>query len=127
MREISCSTTLKFDQEFKKLAKKYRSLEEDLIVAKKAALELFHIHMINNQSVFPMPQYCSEKLKIYKLKKFACRALKGRGVKSGIRIIYAFFPETYQVTFLEIYFKADQENEDRERIKGLCNNNLHSP
>jgi hypothetical protein len=42
---------------------------------------------------------------------------KGRGNKSGIRIIYAYHVVTLHVVFLEIYFKADQENEDRTRIR----------
>jgi len=59
----------------------------------------------------------SEKIQIYKIKKFACRALKGRGVQSGIRIIYAYWMESTTVDFLEIYFKADKEDEDKDRIK----------
>ena len=57
------------------------------------------------------------KLKFYKVKKFQCKSLKGRGAKSGIRIIYAYFPKEQRIIFLEIYFKAKQENENRQRIK----------
>ena len=35
---------------------------------------------------------------VYKLKKFACRALKGRGAKSGIRVIYSWNEEIKEVT-----------------------------
>jgi hypothetical protein len=50
-------------------------------------------------------------------KKFACKSLKGKGAKSGIRIIYAYFEQEDTIEFIEIYFKGDKENEDKERIK----------
>jgi len=115
--KISYGQTEEFKKDFKKLLKKYRSLEEDLELAKIAAIELFHLKKINNSSVFPISGCCTEDILICKLKKFACKALKGRGSKSGIRIIYAFHVKTLRVDFIEIYFKADQANEDRERIK----------
>jgi len=106
-----------FKKDFKKLLKKFRSLESDIEVAKKNAIELYHIKKIDNQSVFPIPGFCSEEIIVCKLKKFACKALKGRGSKSGIRIIYAYFTKKSRVDFIEIYYKGNQENEDRERIK----------
>lgn len=114
---ISYGQTEEFQKDFKKLLKKYRTLEQDLELAKAAAIELFHLQKINNLSVFPIPGYCTEEILICKIKKFACRSLKGRGSKSGIRIIYAFHVKSSRINFIEIYFKADQENEDRERIK----------
>lgn len=122
MKAISYTSVPKFEQEFKKLSKKYKTLYEDLSLAKRAAIELFHLQKIDNQSVFSIPNFCTDKVVIYKLKKFACRALKGRGVKSGVRIIYAFFPFECKIEFIEIYFKGDKENEDRERIKMYLQN-----
>ena len=52
-------------------------------------------------------------------KKFACKALKGRGVQSGIRVIYAYFVKEDRVEFIEIYFKGDKASEDRHRIAGI--------
>ena len=52
----------------------------------------------------------------WKIRKFACRSLKGRGVKSGIRVIYSWCKSSSKVVFIEIYFKGDKENEDKERI-----------
>lgn len=114
---ISYGQTEEFQKDFKKLLKKYRSLEEDLELVKIAAIELFHLQKINNLSVFPIPGFCTEEIVVCKIKKFACKALKGRGSKSGIRVIYAFHVKSLRVNFIEIYFKADQENEDKERIK----------
>ncbi len=57
--------------------------------------------------------------KIYKVRKFACKSLKGKGVQSGIRIIYSYFIEEDKIEFVEIYYKGDKENENRSRIKKL--------
>ena len=53
---------------------------------------------------------------VIKVKKVACKALKGRGVNSGLRLIYAYFPDENKITFVELYHKNDKENEDRNRI-----------
>jgi hypothetical protein len=106
-----------FDKDLKRLTKKFVSLQEDLGLAKRAAIELFHIKKLDNHAVFPIPDFCSDTFQVCKIKKFACRSLKGRGVKSGIRVIYFFDIKKLEVVFLEMYFKSEQENEDRERIK----------
>jgi len=117
MNPIKYRSIPEFEKDLKRLLKKFRTLEEDLEVAKKNAIELCHLHKINNEAVFPIQNFCSEELKICKLKKFACKSLKGRGVKSGIRITYAFCVETKAIDFIEIYFKGEKEMEDKERIK----------
>ncbi len=53
---------------------------------------------------------------IIKVKKIACKAIKGRGVNSGLRLIYAHFPDVQKITFIELYHKNDKENEDKMRI-----------
>lgn len=117
MNPITYKSTSGFDKDLKRLLKKFRTLEEDIEVAKKNAIELFHLMNIDNNSVEPIPNFCSGELKICKIKKFACKALKGRGVQSGIRIIYAYHTPTNMVDFIEMYFKGESENEDKERIK----------
>ncbi len=84
---------------------------------KRNAIELYHLKKINNRSIFPIPHFCNEAIWVCKIKKFACKALKGRGVMSGIRVIYAYHIAALKVEFIEIYFKGEKENEDRERIK----------
>lgn len=117
MNPITYKSTLGFIKDLKRLLKKFRTLEDDIEVAKKNAIELFHLMNIDNRSVEPIPTFCSKKLKICKIKKFACKALKGRGVQSGIRVIYSYDTLTNTVDFIEIYFKGESENEDKERIK----------
>jgi hypothetical protein len=46
----------------------------------------------------------------------ACRSLPGRGSNTGLRVVYAHFEEEERIVFVEIYFKGEKENEDRERI-----------
>lgn len=117
MKKIHYLETPEFQRDLRGLCRKYRSLSEDLDIAKKAAIELFHVRELDNRSVFPMPSFCNDEIKIYKLRKFACKALKGKGSNSGIRIVYAFFPKKDLVEFIEIYFKGDKKSEDKDRIK----------
>lgn len=120
--KIKYNATDLFQKDLKKLLKKFRTLEEDLETAKRNAIELYHLKHVNNQSVFPIQGFCTETIQICKIKKFACKALKGRGSKSGIRIIYAFHCQSCKVEFIEIYFKGEQKNENRERIKKYLKN-----
>ncbi len=53
---------------------------------------------------------------VIKVKKIACKSLKGRGVNTGLRLVYAYFPEEQKITFIELYHKNEKENEDRKRI-----------
>jgi mRNA-degrading endonuclease YafQ of YafQ-DinJ toxin-antitoxin module len=101
-----------FQKDLKGLLKKYRTLNDDIDVVKKV-LEVFpderppFSFRIDNLGL----ETC-----IIKVKKIACKALKGRGVNSGLRLIYAHFEKEQRITFVELYHKNDKENEDRERI-----------
>jgi mRNA-degrading endonuclease RelE of RelBE toxin-antitoxin system len=103
---------VEFQKDLKSLRKKYRTLNDDMNVVKKV-LEVFpderppFSFRIDNLGL----RTC-----IIKVKKIACKALKGRGVNSGFRLIYAHFENEQKITFIELYHKNDKENEDRERI-----------
>ncbi len=110
--------TEKFKKEFKKLSKKrFQSLPDDFEIFKDTQLKLFHKQKIDNDGIVRIADLSMESPFIYKVKKFACKSLKGKGVQSGIRLIYAYFAEEDIIEFIEIYHKSDKENEDRERIK----------
>ena len=126
MATIIYEKTRGFEKKFKKFEKKWRTLSVDLKIAQKNAIEIYHVEKIDNHSVFPIPGFCNENIQIFKLKKFACRSLKGRGVQSGIRIIYAFFPKDLKIVFIDIYFKADQTNEDKGLIKEFISDEFAS-
>ena len=115
--KIKYRETEEFKKDLKKLAKRFPTLAEDLETAQKNALELYHFLKIDNQSVFQINDLKTAEIEFYKLKKFACKSLKGKGAHSGIRIIYAYYPATFILELIEIYYKGDREKEDRERIK----------
>jgi len=118
MNQLTYSHTASFQKDLKQLLKKYSSLEADLEIVKKNAIELFHVHKMNNQSIFPVPKFSSDHCQIHKIKKFACKALKGKGAKSGIRVIYAYFPVLKKIEFLEIYYKKSGDTDmDYDRAR----------
>ncbi|MGL4630793.1 MAG: hypothetical protein ACRCVT_06250 [Leadbetterella sp.] len=96
----------------KNLLKKYRTLNDDLEVVKRV-LEVTpedrppFSFRIDNLAL----ETC-----IIKVKKIACKSLKGRGVNSGLRLIYAHFPDQQKITFIELYHKNDKEDIDKTRI-----------
>jgi hypothetical protein len=105
-----------FERDMKKLIKRFRSLEGDLDNFIKTELGLFHKLRIDNKGVVGMAGLGFQSPKVFKGRKFACRALKGKGAHSGIRVIYAYFEEMDRIELIEVYYKGDKENEDRERI-----------
>jgi len=105
-----------FENDLKKLLKRFKTLEDDLKIFIEKQLTLYHKLKIDNQGIFRITGLSIESPIIYKAKKFACRSLKGKGAQSGIRIIYTYFEEKDKIELIEIYYKGDKENEDRERI-----------
>lgn len=112
--EVSCVS--EFEKDIKKLLKRFKTLESDLEIFIEKELYLYHKLKIDNRGVFQIPGLQIEEAKIYKAKKFASRSLKGKGARSGIRVIYAYFEKKDRIELIEIYYKEDKEDEDRERI-----------
>ncbi len=104
------------DKDLKKLLKRFRTLEEDLRVFIRTELFLYHKLKKDNKGVSPIPGLGIEHPQIFKGRKFACRSLKGKGIHSGIRVIYAYYEEEDKIELIEIYYKGDKKNENRERI-----------
>ncbi|MCK4419348.1 hypothetical protein KAV79_06040 [Candidatus Aerophobetes bacterium] len=105
-----------FERDLKKLIKRFKTLEEDLDTFIRNQLKLYHKLRIDNKGIVQITDLQIQSPRIYKARKFACRSLKGRGVQSGIRIIYAYFEEKDRIELIEIYYKGDKESEDRQRI-----------
>ena len=101
-----------YQKNLKTLLKKYKTLNEDLDVVKQVLTAYpdarppfsFRIDNLGIESC------------VIKVKKIACRTLKGKGVNTGLRLIYAYFVEEAKIVFIELYHKADKENEDKQRI-----------
>jgi mRNA-degrading endonuclease RelE of RelBE toxin-antitoxin system len=109
-----------FEKDLKKLSKKFPTLREDLNNLIKHGLNAFHNLNIDNRGIFRIIGLGIENPKIYKVKKFASKSIKGKGVQSGIRVIYAYHEEENKIEFIEIYYKGNKALEDRERIKKYC-------
>jgi mRNA-degrading endonuclease RelE of RelBE toxin-antitoxin system len=105
-----------FEKDLKKLIKRFPSLNDDLKIFIKVAMNAFHKQNIDSRAIFHISDLSTHSPKIYKAKKFACKSLKGKGAQSGTRVIYAYDESEDSVKFIEIYYKGDKENENRERI-----------
>lgn len=112
MNNIEFDELSEFKKDLKKLLKKYRTLKEDLEVVK---LDLNDEPGESPPFSFRIDNLGLETC-IIKVKKIACKAIKGKGVNSGLRLIYAYFPDEQKITFIELHHKNDKENEDKKRI-----------
>ena len=105
-----------FERNMKKLLKRYQTLEGDLDMCIRKQLNLYHKLGIHNDGIVQISDLGIVNPKIYKVLKFACRSLKGKGNRTGIRVIYAYFEKEDRVELIEIYYKGDRKNENRDRI-----------
>lgn len=104
---MNFNTTNEFEKDFKKLLKKFRSLNNDLLEFKKVITK-FPKGIGKHFS----PLIRTEKIVIVKA-RFFCQSLK----RKNLRIIYSYYQQERSIEFIEIYFKGNKENEDRARIK----------
>lgn len=105
-----------FDGDLKRLLKRFRTLEDDLTVFIDAQLFLYHKLNLDNGGIFHLPNLPVMEPPVFKAKKFACRALKGMGSRTGIRVIYSFEANPERIILIEIYSKGDKTTEDKERV-----------
>lgn len=112
----SIEKTDAFERDLKKLLKRFKTLEEDLQTLVNASLYAFHKLDIDTGGIFRLSGLGFEEPPVYKVKKFACRSLKGTGSRSGMRLIYSYHAVADSIVLIEIYYKGDKDNEDRERI-----------
>jgi hypothetical protein len=102
-----------YRKDMKQLLKKYRTVSDDIETVKRV--------LIVEPDERPPFSFRISDLGIttcvIKVKKIACRALKGRGVNSGLRLIYAYFEEEERIVMIELYHKNDKANENKGRIK----------
>lgn len=114
---INYRQTRQFENDFKHLRKKYRTLHDDLEELKNV-LKIRPLGAGKNFAILTK----KHGVTIIKVRLF-CRCLK----RNSLRIIYAYVEknsavEFIGIEFIELYFKGDKENEDRERIKEYLKN-----
>ena len=97
-----------FSSELKRLLKKYRSLKEDLERFKP----LLQATPRGNESKHWNCLHRNKRVEVYKV-RLTCSYLNA----STIRVIYAYRVADTAIDFIELYYKGEKENEDRERIK----------
>jgi hypothetical protein len=124
--KLRYATTPGFDKDFKKLTRRYRTLEGDLDTLKARSIEAYHIHGVDSGGILEMPGFCTDAYRVLKVKKFASRSFKSKGVASGLRLVYGYDVATQDITLIELYYKGDRELEDRERIRGFLGDRLSS-
>lgn len=101
------NSLVEFEKELKRLSRKYRSLSDDLEEFKK----IITVMPLGTSKHFNV-LHSVGNVKVIKARLF-CRYLKG----TSLRIIYSFDGTKIEFVFIELYFKGDKENEDKERIK----------
>jgi len=101
-----------FQKDFKRLGKKYKSLPDDL----QQFRNVVSVIPLGNSKHFNIITQ-TETFYILKARLF-CKYLKG----SSLRIVYSYFEQEQRIEFIELYFKGNKENEDRERIKEYLKN-----
>jgi len=101
------SETSAFSKDLKRLSKKYKSLPNDVHEFKKVVAVVpcgssKHFVILRNE----------DEVRIIKARLF-CRYLRG----TSLRVVYAYDARNEKITFIELYFKGDQERENDERIE----------
>jgi hypothetical protein len=96
-----------FQKQFKRLKKKYLSLDEDLAEFKKI-VSCFPLGRGNHFAILTQ----QSGIQIVK-SRFFCRYLKG----SSLRIIYAYNEREQWIEFIEVYSKNKQEKGNSALIK----------
>lgn len=110
-----------FENDAINLRDKFETLGNDLQVFIETGLKLYHDLNMDNEGIRVLKKLNKQTGKVYEAVKFACRSLKGKGAKSGIKIVYAHFEQEKRIELIEIYYQEDKENPDQERISKYYN------
>jgi mRNA-degrading endonuclease RelE of RelBE toxin-antitoxin system len=98
-----------FKNEFRKLAKKYPTLSDDLDVVKSIIAVTPKGNGTKHWNTLKQDEHDNRIIKM----RMMCRSVKG----SQFRLVYFYNDKNVEVLFIELYFKGNKEREDVERIK----------
>ncbi|MBN2465184.1 hypothetical protein JXD38_06140 [candidate division WOR-3 bacterium] len=119
-RKISKVTRLpEFKRDLARLLKKYGTLEGDLTNFLDYGLKLFHEKGLPTGRIERVAGLGFVEPEVYVAKKVPCQAMKGRGARSGLRIVWAWFADEGRVELVEIYLKGGRQVEDKARLRKL--------
>jgi hypothetical protein len=106
-------------RDLKVLSRRFRGLDEDVRLFVEKPLT----HFLRGEPVAGRNERAAglgfEYPVIYIAKRLACRALRGRGSDSGLRVVCAWFPREDRLELVELYYKGDKQVEDKARIKRI--------
>ena len=112
MSKILFEELPEFQKDVKRLLKKFRTLQSDLMDVKR--------DLNDEPDAEPPFSFRISGLGIntciIKIKKISSDSFKGRGNNSGFRLIYAWFELEQKIIFIELYHKNDKEKEEVQRI-----------
>jgi hypothetical protein len=110
-----------FESDLKHLKKRYPSLDEDLTVLIKALHVWLCFQGKAGQSYddgyVVMSGYGTSGCYLYKIKHMACAAIPGKGSRTGLRVVCAYWPESDTLELIQLYFKADNDLENQNRVR----------
>jgi hypothetical protein len=107
---MNISESDEFKKDFKKLRKKYRTLDSDFETAKRVIATEPTGDGTKHWNIL----WQKESMSVMKV-RMMCRAIKG----ASFRIIYFYDGEKADMLFIEMYFKGNKVKEDRQRIEDL--------
>ena len=120
-KKINYASIPEFDKDFKRLGKRFKTLDKDFELMKRMLLVPHYIDGLPAppKALVDIEGFCGKDYKSKKVRRFTCASLKGKGGNSGIRVIFVLEPDgnDYKITFIEIYYKGDQALETRERLR----------
>ncbi len=102
--------TDEFNKDFKRLSKKYPTLEGDFnillsaISAEPKGDGTRHWNLLTQD----------EEVCIFKV-RMMCRSIKG----ADFRVIYKYDCEKIELLFIEMYYKGDKANNDKSRVNDI--------
>ena len=115
MVDVKFEAVPEFNKELKKLSKKYKLLNEGFEKFQKVLTNILPNHTPGTFKISGLG--ANVKTPIYKVTHFRSKDFKGKGSRSGVRIIYAHMQCSEKIIFIEIYHKSNKPNHDIERIK----------
>jgi len=107
-----------FKKDFKKLLKKYKTLQDDFSVAKSVIVAEPKGDGTKHWNIL----WQSDDRCILKV-RMMCRAVKG----ASFRLIYFYDGEVAKILFIEMYYKGSKELEDRGRISAVVKQLQENP
>jgi len=110
-----------FAEDRQKLSSKFPTLEDDLERFKNVIMSQIKIMGLEPGQIHGAVRVdrlgANVTTPIFKFKHFRCAALRGKGCRSGIRVIYAYEKQGDKYTLVEIYYKeGDKQDLNRARI-----------